>query len=206
MGTKRDFLEMEASLWLNGKSQNVAKSCLPNAVGKQPSIPLIYLGRKWTLNWWWWWWWWWVEIPSDFPFPCVSLELRWFSGLVCSHRGNSETWSSTLGTRTTEHKGCDWGMQVDWWLQPYAVFGHRFLWYHLAKCHRNKVDSTVWLYRDVSSHKIDHNTKHMSPRVLSFRPTCMVLPQLVRSQPIQIWSSLTGNQPEAENALYSQLG
>ena len=22
--------------------------CLPNAVGKQPSIPLIYLGRKWT--------------------------------------------------------------------------------------------------------------------------------------------------------------
>ena len=27
--------------------------CLPNAVGKQPSIPLIYLGRKWTLNWWW---------------------------------------------------------------------------------------------------------------------------------------------------------
>ena len=29
---------------------------LPNAVGKQPSIPLIYLGRKWTLNRWWWWW------------------------------------------------------------------------------------------------------------------------------------------------------
>ena len=29
--------------------------CLPNAVGKQQSIPLIYLGRKWTLNWWWWW-------------------------------------------------------------------------------------------------------------------------------------------------------
>ena len=24
--------------------------CLPYAVGKQPSIPLIYLGRKWTLN------------------------------------------------------------------------------------------------------------------------------------------------------------
>ena len=24
-------------------------NCLPNAVGKQPSIPLIYLGRKWTL-------------------------------------------------------------------------------------------------------------------------------------------------------------
>ena len=34
----------------------VKVDCLPNAVGKQPSIPLIYLGRKWTLNWWWWWW------------------------------------------------------------------------------------------------------------------------------------------------------
>ena len=28
--------------------------CLPNAVGKQLSIPLIYLGRKWMFNWWWW--------------------------------------------------------------------------------------------------------------------------------------------------------
>ena len=26
------------------------KDCLPNAVGKQPSIPLINLGRKWTLS------------------------------------------------------------------------------------------------------------------------------------------------------------
>ena len=34
--------------------------CLPNAVGKQPSMPLIDLGRKWTLSWWWWWWWWWL--------------------------------------------------------------------------------------------------------------------------------------------------
>ena len=33
--------------------------CLLNAVGKQPSIPLIDLGRKWSLRWWWWWWWWW---------------------------------------------------------------------------------------------------------------------------------------------------
>ena len=28
--------------------------CLPYAVGKQPSIPLINLERTWTLNWWWW--------------------------------------------------------------------------------------------------------------------------------------------------------
>ena len=30
--------------------------CLPYAVGKQLSIPLINLGRTWTLNWRWWWW------------------------------------------------------------------------------------------------------------------------------------------------------
>ena len=33
---------------------------------------------------------------------------------------------STLGTRAAEHKGCNWGMQIDWWLQPCAVFGHSF--------------------------------------------------------------------------------
>ena len=58
MVTKRDFLEMEASL----TEREVPKcllgvDCLFNAVGKLASIPLIYLGRKWTLNWWWRWWW-----------------------------------------------------------------------------------------------------------------------------------------------------
>ena len=33
---------------------------------------------------------------------------------------------STLGTRAAKHKGCNWGMQIDWWLQPRAVFGHTF--------------------------------------------------------------------------------
>ena len=33
---------------------------------------------------------------------------------------------STLGTRGAEHKGCTWGMQIDRWLQPRAVFGHTF--------------------------------------------------------------------------------
>ena len=33
---------------------------------------------------------------------------------------------STLGTRAAEHKSCNWGMQIDWWLQPRAVFGHTF--------------------------------------------------------------------------------
>ena len=47
--------------------------CLPNAVGKQPSIPLIYLGRKWTLNWWWWWW---LKIAS------ISWNLNSFFAFI----------------------------------------------------------------------------------------------------------------------------
>ena len=43
---------------------------------------------------------------------------------------------NTLGTRAAdEHKGCNWGMQIDRWLQPRAVFG-------------NKVNSIAWFYRD----------------------------------------------------------
>ena len=39
-------------------TKSLKVGCLPYAVGKQPSIPLIDLRRTWTLNWWWWWWWW----------------------------------------------------------------------------------------------------------------------------------------------------
>ena len=51
----------------------------------------------------------------------------------------------------------------------------------------------------------DYNTEHWSPRILSVRPTCVVLPQLVGSQTIQIWGSPTGSQPEAENALNARF-
>ena len=37
---------------------------------------------------------------------------------------------STLGTRAAEHKGCNWGMQIDWWLQSF-VRPH-LQWHHLA--------------------------------------------------------------------------
>ena len=39
---------------------------------------------------------------------------------------------STLGTRATEHKGCTWGMQINWWLQPRAVFSATPFWHQLA--------------------------------------------------------------------------
>ena len=52
---------------------------------------------------------------------------------------------STLVTRTAEHKSCNWGMQVDWWLQPCAVFDHSFSGIS-SICHRNEVNSIAWLY------------------------------------------------------------
>ena len=40
---------------------------------------------------------------------------------------------STLGTRAAEHKGCNWGMQVDWWLQPQLrCVRPQIQWYQLA--------------------------------------------------------------------------
>ena len=30
--------------------------------------------------------------------------------------------AGTLDTRAAEHKGCNWGMQIDWWLQLCAVW------------------------------------------------------------------------------------
>ena len=51
---------------------NTVLYCLPYAVGKQLSIPLINLGRKWKLRWWWWWW-----------FICFSLiELIYWKNEV----------------------------------------------------------------------------------------------------------------------------
>ena len=67
--------------------------CLPNAVGKQPSIPLINLGRKWTLSCCWWWWRW--AAKNTWPTPsCPHLNHRilvqviivttYFENILCS--------------------------------------------------------------------------------------------------------------------------
>ena len=78
MVTKRDFLEMEASLWLNEKSWVSLKvGCLTYAqyaVGKQLSIPLINLGKKWTLSWWWWWL---MNVGTKFVQFAFFIAHRW---------------------------------------------------------------------------------------------------------------------------------
>ena len=45
--------KQEISKWKMEVSLEIG--CLPCAVGKQSSMPLINLERKWMLGWWWWW-------------------------------------------------------------------------------------------------------------------------------------------------------
>ena len=74
------------------------------------------------------------DFESGRPGSNPEWGLIYYEASITAHglpepsslRGN------TLGTRTAEHKGCNWGTQVDWWLQPRAVFGHTFIgiiWY-----------------------------------------------------------------------------
>ena len=46
MVTKRDFLKMEASLWLNGKSQNVAKGWLSTLCCWEAAVHTLDLSWK----------------------------------------------------------------------------------------------------------------------------------------------------------------
>ena len=46
MVTKWDFLEMEASLWLNGRSQNVAKGCLSTECCLEAAVHTLDLSWK----------------------------------------------------------------------------------------------------------------------------------------------------------------
>ena len=55
--------------WLNA----IETACLPYTVGKQPSIPLINLWRKWMLKWWWWWWW--LHTTSFFVFSLFMFLI-----------------------------------------------------------------------------------------------------------------------------------
>ena len=55
---------------------------------------------------------------------------------------------STLGTRAAEYKGCNWSMQIDWWLQPRAVFGHTFsgiIWHYATEIKSIQLHDSIYL-------------------------------------------------------------
>ena len=67
---------------------------------------------------------------------------------------------STLDTRAVEHKGCNWGMQVDWWLQPRAMFGHTFsdiIWHMPQKQNQfNCMTLSWWPHHEIVSVTLQH--------------------------------------------------
>ena len=52
--------------------------------------------------------------------------------------------------RAAEHKGYNWGMQVDWFLQPEMLCSATPSVTSSGICHRNKVNSNAWPYRGPS--------------------------------------------------------
>ena len=75
--------------------------CLPNAVGKQPSIPLIYLGGGWTLNWWWWWWWWWIYRPTLSKWEVLQFLHVYFKNSSGGRGPLFKAWQATFGPWAT---------------------------------------------------------------------------------------------------------
>ena len=69
--------------------------------------------------------WFWIWLPRFESWVGANLYIK----ASITAQGLLEPlsfWGSTLGTRAAEHKGCNWGMQVDWWLEPFFKFGHSF--------------------------------------------------------------------------------
>ena len=73
-----------------------------------------------------------VVTAYDFESGCPGSNPEWgpiyYKSLITAQGLPEPSFlrSSTLGTRAPEHKGCNRGMQIDWWLQRRAVFGHSF--------------------------------------------------------------------------------
>ena len=113
--------------------------CLPNAVGKQPSIPLIYLGRKWTLNWWWWWWWWWWCSRSQNRLTRHQRSTSAIVGKICRGRN----------TQALKHDHTQFVCNALWVWKPMQI--------HQGRCNvikalqaKNQTSSRIHFFRDLS--------------------------------------------------------
>ena len=134
-------------------------------------------------------------------FGPTGLALDWISSYLCNRRQSvkiGDAWSPPVWHNIWCAPG------VCPWPNPFCSLHLTYLSY--CKRSQRPAATVCWRHSALHLHICrDHNTEHMSPRVLSIWPTCVVLPQLACFQPIQIWGSLTGNHPEAENALNAQF-
>ena len=76
-----------------------------------------------------------VQVPNECQY---SMKLDRLHGAYPILRSFGVV--SYIGIcRAAAHKSCNWGMQIDWWLQPRAVFDHTssgISWH--TPCDRNK--------------------------------------------------------------------
>ena len=72
-----------------------------------------------------------VQWAYDYlgPFGLLWVHMAWHKNSVLKK----------------EHNSCNWGMQIDWWSQPRAVFSHTFSSIIRQICQRNSI---AWLYHD----------------------------------------------------------
>ena len=109
---------------------------------------------------------------------------------------------SALGTRLAEHKGCNWDVQVDWWLQPKKLCSATLS----GICHRNKSQLNCmqrlcdWVKCVVHLHLTQleikchhrHSTSHTSMRSLCMQTRAgRLFPTSLDRQPI--WHFLLEN-------------
>ena len=74
-----------------------------------------------------------IRSPSGFLSPIHAMGIL----EQCFFRWRHHVWQAEIVSFwdrgfSTRHQGCNWGMQIDWWFQPRAVFGHTFKLHHLA--------------------------------------------------------------------------
>ena len=92
---------------------------------------------------------------------------------------------STLGTRAAEHKGCNWACKlIDGC--SLALCSATGSVVSSGICHRNKVNSTAWLYRDGPSHKIVSFTLHYITNLLHRTPPDKIISWVHPCQPCQL--------------------
>ena len=109
------------------------------AVGKQPSKPLIDLGRKWTLKWWWWWWV--IRMGKSLvrkstccEDTCTPPSTAWTESSVerkasgAAHTSDSRHWPSLVAAAQGELLHREW-IEACWsesvvmeWKNPCYVF------------------------------------------------------------------------------------
>ena len=78
-----------------------------SVIPRTGSMPLINLGRKWTLNWWWWWW--------TIHYFCISFQSK--------NQDENFVWGLFSDPTSVRNRGVCWSDPGKLWvMSPFHVF------------------------------------------------------------------------------------